>query len=121
MRLLLWILESRARSVLCHHCLYFHTFFQDINTKDITATDAQSPCCEVSCAANETLCDLLSLEGLPDATRKSPRELVMNIKACEKHFAKNSSSTRNFGFSSHCLPDGQYLCEQLQVKSSGWR
>lgn len=80
MRLLLWILASCARSVLRHHCLYFYTFLQDINTQDITATDAQSPCYEVPCAANETLCDLLSLEGLPDATGKRPSELVMSIR-----------------------------------------
>lgn len=70
--------------VPCKKCsgspLPVFSHFQDINTEDIAATDAQSPCCEVPCAANETLCDLLLLEGLPDATRKSPRELVMNIR-----------------------------------------
>lgn len=39
-------------------------------------------------------------------------------KACEKQFAENGSSARNFGFSTHCFPDGQHHCEQLQVTSS---
>jgi len=70
----------------------------------------------VPCIANEALCDLLSLEGLPVATRKRPRELMRDIRLVRS--SENSSSTRNFGFSGHCFPDGQYCCEQLQMRSS---
>lgn len=115
MRLLLWILESRARNVLCHRCLYFHTFFQDINTKDITGTDAQSPCCEVSCAANETLCDLLSLEGLPDATRKSPREVVMNIRLVRSTLLRTVAPQETLG-----LAVTAFQMDNTSVSSCRW-